>query len=56
MVWTFIARLVLGLVLSAISYALSPRPKIDKPRAAGLDAGFANSRTVITEIPGHSFR
>jgi hypothetical protein len=20
------------------------------------DAGFANSRTVITEIPGHAFR
>jgi len=37
MVWTFIARLVLGLVLSAISYALSPRPKIEKPQAAGLD-------------------
>ena len=37
MVWTFIARLVLGLVLSAISYALSPRPKTEKPRAAGLD-------------------
>ena len=38
MAWTFIARLVLGLVLAGISYALSPRPKIEKPRAAGLDA------------------
>ncbi|WP_323033200.1 hypothetical protein [Paracoccus sp. (in: a-proteobacteria)] len=38
MVWTFIARLVLGLVLSAISYALSPKPKVEKPQAAGLDA------------------
>ena len=37
MVWTFIARLVLGLLLSAISYALSPRPKTEKPQAAGLD-------------------
>lgn len=38
MVWNFIAQLVVGLALSAISYALSPRPKIDKPKAAGLDA------------------
>ena len=37
MVWNFIAQLVLGLVLSAISYALSPRPKVAKPKAAGLD-------------------
>ncbi|MFN3615207.1 MAG: hypothetical protein ACK4WC_11710 [Rubrimonas sp.] len=37
MVWTFIARLVLGLLLSAISYALSPRPRVETPRAAGLD-------------------
>lgn len=37
MVWTFIARLVLGLVLSAISYALNPRPKTETPQAAGLD-------------------
>ena len=36
MVWTFIARLVLGLLLSAISYALSPRPTTEKPQAAGL--------------------
>ncbi|MGY6535287.1 MAG: hypothetical protein ACXIVG_08085 [Pararhodobacter sp.] len=37
MAWPFIARLVLGLVLSAISYALNPRPKSEKPQAAGLD-------------------
>jgi hypothetical protein len=37
MVWTFIARLVLGLALSAISYALNPRPKTETPQAAGLD-------------------
>jgi hypothetical protein len=37
MAWTFIARLVLGLVLAAISYALSPRPRTETPRAAGLD-------------------
>ena len=37
MVWMFIARLVLGLLLSAIAYALSPRPKTETPRAAGLD-------------------
>ena len=36
MVWTFIARLVLALALSALSYALSPRPKRDTPRAAVL--------------------
>lgn len=33
----FIARLVLGLLLSAITYALSPRPKTEAPKAAGLD-------------------
>lgn len=32
MVWTFIARLVLGLALSAISYALNPRPKPETPQ------------------------
>jgi hypothetical protein len=37
MAWTFIARLVLGLVLSAISYALSPRPRTEPPQAGGLD-------------------
>ncbi len=37
MAWNFIAQLVIGLVLSAISYALSPRPKLEKPQAAGLD-------------------
>jgi hypothetical protein len=37
MAWMFIARLVLGLMLSALSYALSPRPKTEVPRAAGLD-------------------
>ena len=37
MVWTFIARLVLGLVLSAVSYALSPRPRMETPQAAALD-------------------
>ena len=37
MVWTFIARLVLGLALSAVSYALSPRPRVETPQAAGLD-------------------
>ena len=38
MVWNFIAQLVLGLVLSAISYALNPRPRNEAPKAAGLDA------------------
>lgn len=37
MVWNFIAQLVLGLVLSAISYALSSRSKAEQPLAAGLD-------------------
>jgi hypothetical protein len=37
MVWNFIAQLVLGLVLSAISYALSARSKAEQPLAAGLD-------------------
>jgi len=37
MVFNFIAQLAIGLVLSAISFALSPRPKVEKPTAAGLD-------------------
>lgn len=37
MAWMFIARLVLGLVLSAISYALQPRQQQETPQAAGLD-------------------
>ncbi len=37
MAWNFIAQLVIGLVLSAISYALAPKQKFDKPQAAGLD-------------------
>lgn len=37
MVWSFIARLVLALALSAISYALNPRQKNEPPRAAALD-------------------
>lgn len=37
MVWMFIARLALGLLLSAVAYALSPRPKTETPKAAGLD-------------------
>ena len=38
MAWMFLARLGLGLLLSAVSYALSPKPKREKPEAAGLDA------------------
>lgn len=37
MAWMFLARLGLGLLLSAVSYALSPKPKREKPEAAGLD-------------------
>jgi predicted phage tail protein len=37
MVWNFIAQLAIGLVLSAVAYALSPRPKTETPRPAGLD-------------------
>ena len=51
MVWTFIARLVLGLVLSAISYALSPRPKVEKPQAAGLDAFTLPTAEEGRQIP-----
>ncbi|PQO23074.1 hypothetical protein C2I36_09855 [Rhodobacteraceae bacterium WD3A24] len=35
--WMFLARLGLGLLFAAISYALSPRPKSKRPEAAGLD-------------------
>jgi hypothetical protein len=37
MAWMFIARLVLGLMVSALSDAMSPRPRAEVPRAAGLD-------------------
>jgi len=38
MAWNFIAQIVIGLLLSAISYALNPRPRSEAPKAAGLDA------------------
>jgi len=37
MAFGFIARLLIGLLLSALSYALTPRPKVEKPQAASLD-------------------
>lgn len=37
MAWNFIAQLVVGLLLSALSYALTPRQRPDKPTAAALD-------------------
>ncbi len=37
MVWNFIIQIVVSLVLTAISYALSPKPKNTSPKAAGLD-------------------
>jgi len=37
MVWSFIIQIVVSLVLTAISYALSPKPKNTPPKAAGLD-------------------
>jgi hypothetical protein len=37
MVWNFIVQIVASLVLTAISYALSPKPKREAPKAAGLD-------------------
>ncbi len=37
MVWNFVIQIVISLVLTAISYALTPRPKIEPPKAAGLD-------------------
>ncbi len=37
MVWNFVVQIVASLVLTAISYALSPRPKVETPKAAGLD-------------------
>ncbi|PJF07755.1 hypothetical protein [Pseudorhodobacter sp. MZDSW-24AT] len=51
MVCTFIARLVLGLVLSAISYALNPRPKVGMPQAAGLDDFTLPTATEGRPIP-----
>lgn len=37
MIWMFVVRLVIGLALSALAYSLAPRPKSERPRAAGLD-------------------
>lgn len=37
MVWNFVVQIVASLVLTAISYALSPKPKLEVPKAAGLD-------------------
>ena len=37
MVWNFVIQIVISLVLTAISYALTPRPKTELPKAAGLD-------------------
>ena len=37
MVWSFIIQIVVSLVLTAISYALSPKPTNAPPKAAGLD-------------------
>jgi hypothetical protein len=38
MAWFFIARIVLALLLSAVSYVLAPRQRQETPVAAGLDA------------------
>jgi len=35
MVWNFVVQIVASLVLTAISYALSPKPKVEAPKAAG---------------------
>ena len=37
MVWSFVIQVVISLALTAISYALAPRPKAETPKAAGLD-------------------
>jgi hypothetical protein len=37
LVWNFVAQVVIALALTALSYALSPRPKTEAPKAAGLD-------------------
>ncbi|EEW24055.1 hypothetical protein [Rhodobacter ferrooxidans] len=37
MVWNFLIQIVVSLALTAISYALSPHPKSETPKAAGLD-------------------
>lgn len=37
MVWNFFVQIVASLVLSAISYALTPKSKSGAPTAAGLD-------------------
>jgi len=51
MVWLFIARLVLGLLLSAIAYTLSPRPKTETPKARGLDELAAPTAEEGRPIP-----
>ena len=35
--WSFVLRIVTGLVMIAISYVLMPRPRTEPPKAAGLD-------------------
>jgi hypothetical protein len=35
--WSFVFQIVASLALTALSYALAPRPKTASPRAAGLD-------------------
>jgi hypothetical protein len=35
--WLFVLRIVTALALAALSYALTPRPKTERPKAAGLD-------------------
>lgn len=37
MVWNFVIQIVISLALTAISYALAPKPKVETPKAAGLD-------------------
>lgn len=37
MIWNFVIQIVIALVMAAISYALTPRPKTQAPKAAGID-------------------
>lgn len=37
MVWNFVVQIVIALAMAALSYVLSPRPRTQRPPAAGLD-------------------
>lgn len=51
MVWNFVVQLVIAVVMAAIQYALTPKPKNTAPTAAGLDDFDAPTAEEGREIP-----